>query len=201
MHYRKELGVFAAVALVIVGIGIAMATIAAVGNGGWHNISFTSSTHRPDTGTGFFTLNIGDSTIRNGIFFANGSRVDTWLAVTGSACAGTAKPLTGGVSSTTGTFYAQMSDTARATGSLTFSSATAASGSWSSTFSGGSGTAQDTFLNATNFSSDSTTFIFGDSTATSVRWPLSERSPIPRTPTRCASSSSIPPARSRVTRR
>ncbi len=173
MKIRNKYGVAFAAAMVVFAVGAAVATVAESISSGLHQISLTSSTTYTDQGVGLFTLNASDSAVRNGLFMSGVT--DGVLPTNGLAAVagqGTPKPLSGSVSSAAGTFYVQMSDTARTTISLSFSSATAASGSWSGALSGGSGTAMDTFRTGSFFSEDSSTFRFGDS-MTSAIYPAS----------------------------
>lgn len=162
---KNKYGFGLAVAMVVMIVGAAFATgIAESLASGMHQISLTSATVYSDDGLGFFTLNASDSTVSDGIYISGvstGVLADTVAAIAGG---GTPKALSGSVSGSAGTFYVQMTDTARTTISLSFSSATAATGSWSSGL-GGSGTAMDTFRSGAFFSTDSTKLYFGDSVA------------------------------------
>lgn len=164
MKIRNRYGVLFAVAMVVFAVGAAVATVAESISDGLHQISLTSSSSYVEQGVGFFELNKTDSSVDDGFFLSGVT--DGVLSTSGLAAVaqqGTPKPLTGSTSGSAGTFYVQNSDTARTTISLSFSSATAASGSWSGTLSGGSGTAMDTFRNGAFFSADSGLLRFGDS--------------------------------------
>jgi hypothetical protein len=177
MRYRKELGVFAAVALVVVGIGMAIAAVApSSATGGWHRLRLSSTTLSVDSGVGFYTLTgagSSDSIVNNAIYFSQGVIQDTNLAVAGGSGAGTPKVLSGGVTNGVGTFYIQMSDTARATAGVTYSSATEGSGTWSSTFTNNSGADSNIFITSAEFSSVTRTFVGDTINGALTIWPLS----------------------------
>lgn len=164
MKLRNRYGVLFAAAMVVFAVGAAVATVAESISDVVHQISLTSSSSYVEQGVGLYNLNATDSSVRYGIFMTGVT--DGILPTNGLAAVaaqGSPKPLSGSAPSASATFYVQNSDTARTTISLSFSSATAASGSWSGTLSGGSGTAMDTFRTGSFFSADSGLLRFGDS--------------------------------------
>ncbi len=182
MRMYKRHGYLAAIAMVAALVGVAVATVVNNSTEGAHELTLNSSTNSLDTGVGLFTLNNSDSSVRNGIFFANGRLADTWLAFPGTidGRGGTGKLLTGKAASTlnsASSFYVQMSDTARTSVSTTFTDSATSSGSWSGTLTSNSGTCTSKFgYGGGRFSS--TAVEFGDSTRTTAGGTVNSQYPM-----------------------